>query len=66
MLRLPLKGRLVGVDKVGLLLGNGPGRVPQGAGMQQVIVVQQGDYSPVAISKPLLVLPGISSFFSSF
>lgn len=65
MLRLPLKGRLVGVDKVGLLLGNGPGRVPQGAGMQQVIVVQQGD-APVAISKPLLVLPGISSFFSSF
>ena len=43
MLRLPLKGRLVGVDKIGLLLGNGPGRVPQGAGMQQVIVVQQGD-----------------------
>ena len=43
MLRLPLKGRLVGIDKVGLLLGNGPGRVPQGAGMQQVIVIQQGD-----------------------
>ena len=43
MLRLPLKGRLVSVDKVGLLLSNGPGRVPQGAGMQQVIVIQQGD-----------------------
>ena len=43
MLRLPLKGRLVSVDKVGLLLGNGPGRIPQGAGMQQVIVIQQGD-----------------------
>ena len=34
--------------------------------MEDVVVVQQGDESPVAISMPLLVLPGMSSFFSSF
>ena len=43
ILHLALKGRLIGIDKVGSLLGDGLGRVPEGAGMEDVVVVQQGD-----------------------
>ena len=43
MLHRALKGHLVGVDKVGPLLGDGPGHIPQGRRVQDVVVVQKGD-----------------------
>ena len=46
VLHLALKGNLVGVDEVGPLLHNGLGHIPQGRGMQDVVVVQQGDVLP--------------------
>ena len=43
ILHLALEGRLIGIDEVGSLLGDGLGRVPEGAGVEDVVVVQQGD-----------------------
>ena len=43
VLHLALEGRLIGIDEVGSLLGDGLGGVPEGAGMEDVVVVQQGD-----------------------
>lgn len=43
ILHLALEGRLVGVDEVGPLLGDGLGGIPEGAGVEDVVVVQQGD-----------------------
>ena len=43
VLHLALKGGLVGIDEVRLLLGDGFGRIPQRTGVQDVIMVQQGD-----------------------
>ena len=43
VLHLALEGRLIGIDEVGSLLCDGLGRVPEGAGVEDVVVVQQGD-----------------------
>ena len=43
MVDVALKGDLVGVDEVGPLLGDGLRHIPQRTGVQDVVVVQQGD-----------------------
>ena len=43
MVDVPFKGHLVGVHKVRALLGDGFRHIPQCAGVQDVVMVQQGD-----------------------
>ena len=43
MVDIPLKGHLVRVHKVRTLLGNGFRHIPQCAGVQNIVMVQQGD-----------------------
>ena len=54
VLHFALKGHLVGVDKVRPLLGDGLGHIPQGAGVEDIVVVQKGDVLPFCQGKALV------------
>ena len=66
VLHLALKGRLVGIDEIGSLLHDRLRRVPQGTGVEDIVMIQQGDVIACSQLKTVVGVPGNALILGQF